>query len=113
MKLLGLILVLLPVWAYAVGAVWAAGRFSRIKQAESADQPPVSIWKPLHGDESWLYENLQSVARQDYPAFQIVMGVRNPADQALPAARRLIAERPENDITAVVDPRVNGSNLKI
>jgi ceramide glucosyltransferase len=69
--------------------------------------------KPLHGAEPGLYENLRSFADQDYPALQIVLGVGDPRDGALPVAHALIRDLPARDITLVVDPRANGSNLKV
>jgi ceramide glucosyltransferase len=110
---LSLTILLLPVWAYAIGIVWAARQFASRRPDESAEHPAVSLLKPLHGAEPGLYENLRSFVDQDYPAMQTVFGVQDPDDQALPSVRRLIAERPDNDLIVVVDPRANGSNLKI
>lgn len=109
----GLALVLVPVWAYLVGTVIAAARFARRPIAPAAAQPAVSVLKPLHGVEPGLYENLRSFVDQDYPAMQTVFGVRNPADEALPAVRRLMQDRPDSDIALVVDSRAAGSNLKV
>jgi ceramide glucosyltransferase len=113
MTSLVLAIVLLPVWAYLVGTVVTAARFARRRQALPAERPPVSVLKPLYGAESGLYENLRSFVDQDYPRFQIVFGVRDPADGALPVARALIADRPEHDIALVIDSRAAGRNLKI
>ena len=44
---------------------------------------------------------------------QLVLGVRDPGDSALPVARALIRARPDRDVALVVNPRVRGSNLKI
>ena len=76
-------------------------------------QEGVSVLKPLRGDEPDLYENLRSFAEQDYPAVQIVLGVSEPEDGALPAARALIHELPDRDIALVVDRRARGSNRKV
>ena len=73
----------------------------------------MSVLKPLHGAEPGLAENLRSFAEQDYPRFQLVLGVSDRADGALPVARALIAERPLADIELVIDPRAAGSNLKV
>jgi ceramide glucosyltransferase len=73
----------------------------------------VSVLKPLHGDEPGLYENLRSFAEQNYPAVQIVLGVNDPHDGALPAARALIRDLPGRDIALVVDPSVRGTNRKV
>lgn len=104
---------LAPVWAYLCGTVFAAAKFSRRHVALPDEQPAVSVLKPLYGAEPGLYENLLSFVDQDYPAMQIVFGVRSPDDGALPLARRVIAERPGRDIALVVDSRVSGRNLKV
>ncbi|HZK89802.1 MAG TPA: bacteriohopanetetrol glucosamine biosynthesis glycosyltransferase HpnI [Stellaceae bacterium] len=113
MMLVVLALVLVPVWTYLLGTVIAAIRFARRRAALAGEQPPVSVLKPLYGAEPDLAENLRSFVEQDYPAMQIVFGVRSPADGALPIARSLIADHPECDIELVVDSRVSGRNLKV
>jgi ceramide glucosyltransferase len=60
-----------------------------------------------------LYENLRSFAEQDYPALQIVLGVNDQQDSALPAARALMRHLPTCDIALVVDARARGSNRKV
>jgi ceramide glucosyltransferase len=104
---------LAPVWVYLCGTAVAAARFARRRVALPEEQPAVSVLKPLHGAEPGLYENLLSFVDQDYRALQIVFGVRNPDDGALPIVRRVIAERPERDIELVIDSRVSGRNLKV
>ena len=104
---------LLVVWAYLLAATIAAFRFARRQVAIPAVQPPVTVLKPLHGAEPGLYENLCSFVDQDYPELQIVLGVRDRGDSALPVAQALIENRPGCDISLVVDPRVTGSNLKV
>jgi len=108
-----LALALAPVWVYLCGTVIAAGRFARRRVAAPAEQPAVSVLKPLHGAEPGLYENLLSFVDQDYPTIQVVFGVRGSDDGALPIARRVIAERPDRDIELVIDSRVSGRNLKV
>jgi ceramide glucosyltransferase len=75
--------------------------------------PPVTLLKPLCGAEPGLYEHLRTFCQQDYPEFQIVFGVRDPADPACSVVERLIAEFPSLPIDFVIDPRQYGSNLKI
>jgi ceramide glucosyltransferase len=108
---------LVVVWAYAAVALVAAARFARrplgLLGGLPAGGPPVSVLKPLHGAEPGLQQNLRSFADQDHPTFQLVLGVRDRTDSALPLARALIRERPRHDIELVVDPRVGGSNLKV
>ena len=114
----GLALLLALVWAYAIGVPLLALRFARRRivaplGVAATNAPPVSVLKPLHGAELGLFENLRSFADQDYPSFQILLGVRDWTDGALPVARALIHERPLCDIELIVDPRAAGSNLKV
>ena len=113
MNLLSLVLVLLPFWLYLAGAVAAAAVFARRRAVPPASPEPVSVLKPLHGIEPELHENLRSVVDQDYPAVQIVFGVRSATDAAIPVARAVMAERPGADTALVIDPAGRGSNLKV
>ncbi len=80
----------------------AAVRNARLARAQSralaavpgAALPAVSVFKPLHGAEPRLEENLQSLFLQDYPAFEIVFGCRNAGDPALAVVDRLRARHP-------------------
>jgi ceramide glucosyltransferase len=108
---LGVVLAVL--WIYLLATVTAASRFVKRQVALPAAQPPVTVLKPLHGAEPGLYENLCSFVDQDYPALQLVLGVRDQDDSALPVVRALVEARPGADIALVIDPRVTGSNLKV
>jgi ceramide glucosyltransferase len=121
---LAIAIVLVPAWAYLIGAAVAVVRFarrapsltlpcSRGREGWGPAQPAVSVLKPLHGDEPDLYENLRSFAEQDYPGLQIVLGVNDAQDGALPAVHVLIRDLPACDITLVVDARARGSNKKV
>ena len=57
-------------------------------------RPPVTILKPVRGVEPRLAENLRSFCAQDYPEFEVVFGVLDPADPALTSSRRVAAEHP-------------------
>jgi ceramide glucosyltransferase len=59
-----------------------------------------------------LYEHLRSFCRQDYPDFQIVFGVRDPADPACEVVQKLAAEFPSLPIDLVINPQQHGSNCK-
>ena len=75
---------------------------------------PVTILKPLHGDEPGLAASLEGFCTQDYPApVQIIFGVRDGSDPAAGIVRQLIARHPKLDIHLVVSDRTYGSNLKI
>jgi ceramide glucosyltransferase len=73
----------------------------------------ISVLKPLHGGEPLLEEALASICHQDYPVWQVVFGVQDPADTAMPLVRRLQARFSDCDIAVVVDPTGHGANRKV
>jgi ceramide glucosyltransferase len=117
MSAFGLPLLLLLMWGYLALSTIAALRFARRRRAArlaaGSAQKPVTILKPLHGAEPGLADNLRSFVAQDYEEFQLVFGVRERGDGALPVARALIGEFPGREIEVIVDPHVSGSNLKV
>jgi ceramide glucosyltransferase len=106
-------LILVPAWAYLVGAAIAAVRFAGCPLPMGAEQPAVSLLKPLHGEEPGLYENLRSFVEQDYPGVQLVLGVNDAKDGALPVANALIRDMTAADIVLVGGAPVRGGNLKV
>jgi ceramide glucosyltransferase len=97
----------------AVAGWLVVRRFVRqVGQGAGSDEP-ISVLKPLHGDEPLLEEALASVCRQDFPEWQVVFGVQDAADTALPVVRRLQARFPACDIAVVVDPAPHGRNHKV
>ena len=92
-------------------------RFARRSLGPSARRPklrpPLSVLKPLAGDEPLLEEALASLCRQDYPAFQIVLGATDPADSALPVARRIAARFPAVEIAIVAGGAPPSPNRKV
>lgn len=105
--------------AAAAGYAWTV-LLAALRRLPSPSLPPrraalpaVSILKPLHGADPGLYENLRSFCTQDYPDYELVCGVRDPADPAIATVARLRAEFPGRTIHLVVDPRVRGRNPKV
>ncbi len=99
---------------YALIAAAAAARALKSPAAEPTSFPSVTLLKPLHSDEPMLAENLESFFAQDYPApVQIVFGVQNAADPAIPVVRKLQARHPDLDMDLVIDARLFGANRKI
>ena len=96
-------------------AGWASVfRFARRgRRAPPGPLPPVTVLKPLHGDEPLLEEALASFCAQDYPAFQIVFGLQDPVDPALAVLDRLRARFPGVTMDVVVDRTQHGSNRKV
>jgi ceramide glucosyltransferase len=99
--------------AYLLLATIAVRRFAARPTPRASEQEAVTVLKPLHGEDAELYQNLRSFCVQRYATFQIIFGVRNPDDAAIPIVQRLIAEFPELDLGLVVNPLVAGSNFKV
>lgn len=111
---LGLVLTASTGWAFLGLSLRQALNFRECNEAPATGEtPPVSVMKPLCGNEPRLYECLRSFFDQDYPDYQIVFGVRDVNDPAVAVVDRLRAEFPDRDIVLVCDDNVHGSNLKV
>jgi ceramide glucosyltransferase len=97
----------------ALASAIAATRPRRLVGDTAAAAPAVSVLKPLCGHEYGLYEQLRSVCVQNYPDFQIVLGLQNPQDSALPAVRLLKHHFDAVDIDCVIDATRHGANAKV
>ena len=75
--------------------------------------PPVSILKPLKGVDPEIWESFCSHCEQDYPEFQLIFGVSEPADPAIEVVRKLQAKYPNLPIELIVCDRVLGANIKV
>ncbi|HEY2380544.1 MAG TPA: bacteriohopanetetrol glucosamine biosynthesis glycosyltransferase HpnI [Terriglobia bacterium] len=98
-----------------VFTLWCTISF-RLRQTvprEESFTPPVSILKPLCGMDPHAYESLRSHCLQDYPQYEIIFGVADPADEIVPVVQKLIEEFPQVPIKLVYSPEVLGSNLKV
>ena len=100
---------------YGVLALLGVAFFRFVRAPEPGDTftPPLTLLKPVCGFEPGLFERLQSFCEQEYPAFQVVFGVRDAADPAARIVERLIRESPHADLALVVDDRLYGSNHKM
>ena len=99
---------------YAAVAIVCVARFGREPLARSADyMPPVSLLVPLHGLERDLEENLRAFALQDYPVYQVVLGVARADDLALAVAQRVVAALPDRNIEIDVGEVPGARNPKI
>ncbi len=76
------------------------------------EQPPVSILKPLCGADDELENNLASFAALDYPADEVVLGVKSPRDPAFAAARAALRRWPDR-MRLVVQHYDEGRNPKV
>ncbi len=99
-------LVFLPAIAYQTLSILAAlnhlrRRYSG-KKKERVFQPPISVLKPLRGLDPNTLEAFVSQASQDYPEYEILFGVADTADPAIPQVQQLQARFPDVCIRLIV-----------
>jgi ceramide glucosyltransferase len=88
--------------------------FTRRIGSEPTGTMPITVLKPLYGAEPLLEAALSTLCEQQYqPGFQIVFGVHDADDMAIPVVRALQARYPDRDMELVVDPTRHGANPKV
>jgi|HubBroStandDraft_6_1064221.scaffolds.fasta_scaffold00473_6 ceramide glucosyltransferase len=103
---------------YYLLCLWSAAAFLRGREAgEGAGRtqafPPISILKPLKGADPEMYESFRSHCLQDYPEYEIILGVSDPDDPAIESVKKLQQEFPDRRIQLLVCPKVLGANVKV
>jgi ceramide glucosyltransferase len=95
-----------PALVYQAMALAAAFHFQYRKggrAATSSFQPPISILKPVRGLDPNTSEAFLSQIRQEYPVFEVLFGVSDPDDPAIPEIRRLQAQFPSADVRLIIE----------
>lgn len=77
---------------YSVLQIVAALRYLGVRPAAARTAEPISILKPLAGLDLDLESNLRTFFEQEYPAFEILFGVRNENDPSVGVVQRLQRE---------------------
>lgn len=89
------IVLLLLIVASVVFYIWCAlctlRFFANTKQQTSSEQP-VSLLVPVCGVEEGARENWTSLCQQDHENYEVLFGVMNPQDPAVPILEELVAQ---------------------
>jgi ceramide glucosyltransferase len=64
-------------------------------EAQPGFTPPLSLLKPVHGDEPGLEAHLATFFEQDYPQYEILFCARHSDDAGLVTARRVARRYPQ------------------
>lgn len=70
---------------------------SRIRRSKPlpAYTPAVSVLKPVHGLDDALDAAIRSHLSQEYPEYELLLGVQDEDDPAIPVIRAALADHPE------------------
>jgi ceramide glucosyltransferase len=106
---------------FLVMVLIAAQRYKRTALADKAvaaatpeaSLPPVTIFKPIHGNEPRLAENLSSFFQQNYPAFEIVIGARDAGNSAVAVAENVRKRYPRVNSRIVFSGPPTWPNAKV
>jgi ceramide glucosyltransferase len=100
---------------YYLVCLWAARDYRRSAPHHEVTpfSPPISILKPLKGEDPEIYESFRSHCLQKYPKYELIFGVSDPVDPAVRAVERLRREFPEHAIQLVVCSENLGANAKV
>jgi ceramide glucosyltransferase len=104
-----LISLLVGSWVYCVLTAVAARRYLAISLPPLTDPPPISVLKPLCGQDDHLEDNLRSFFIQDYPSYEILFavdGMDDPAVAIVDKVRRDFPRGPEVHLIETGDPAV-------
>jgi ceramide glucosyltransferase len=77
------------------------------------DAVGISVLKPLKGTDPGMYEAFRSHCLQNYPNYEIIFGVSDPADPAIEVIARLKSEFPKRDIRLAICTEILGTNVKV
>jgi ceramide glucosyltransferase len=80
------------------------------KDSNKITSVPISILKPLSGRDPGLYDNIRSFCSQDYPEYEVILGVTDPGDAALATAEEL---KEHTAVKVIVSEKKAGSNNKV
>jgi ceramide glucosyltransferase len=79
----------------------------------SVDLLPISVLKPLKGDDPELVGNLQTFFELNYPRFEIIFSVADDSDPAITIVTELIKKYPNVATKLIIGDKEIGPNPKV
>lgn len=103
---------------YYFVCLWTAAAFLQRRRntvlvSRGGFRPPISVLKPLKGTDPEMYESFRSHCLQDYPEYELIFGVSDPADPAVASVDWLRRDFPEREIKLIFCPEILGPNVKV
>jgi len=105
-------LLIVASWLYWLIALCLVYDFFRANSPNRRDfLPPVSVLKPVKGVDVQAYQNFASFCQQDYPDYELILGVADPNDPIIPVIERLKWDFPAPGIRLIIAQPL-GANRK-
>lgn len=89
---------------YQLTALLASMRQILRRDPRPTSLPPISILKPVRGLDPGFADAILSHVNQDYPEYEILFGVPDPADPCIPLIQSLQRRHPERSIHLHLTP---------
>jgi ceramide glucosyltransferase len=97
------VLLLVGSWIYCVLTSVAARRYLSVPLPALRALPPISVLKPLCGQDDHLEENLRSFFTQDYPDYEILFAVDRLDDLAVVVVDKVRLEFPQGPKVQLIE----------
>jgi ceramide glucosyltransferase len=98
-----LFLLLIGSWVYCALTSIAARRYLAVSAPALKALPPISVLKPLCGQDDRLEENLRSFFTQDYSDYEILFAVHQLDDPAVAVVNKVCREFPQGPRGHVIE----------
>jgi ceramide glucosyltransferase len=102
-------------YLWSAYCTWQFFHSTSVPPSPSTDSLPLApavLLVPVCGIEANAHKIWQALCEQDYPEYEVLFGVRDPADPAIPILQDLEATFPGR-AKFVLCPEIRGVNLKI
>jgi len=87
-------------------------RRARVRSIPKGETPPISLIKPVYGDEPGLEERLVATLRQNYPVFEVIFVHERRDDPALRAVEAASRRVPDVSVRTVAGREIDAANPK-
>lgn len=111
LEILLLLLISGSIVFYLACAICTLQFFTSAEEVTDTPKPPVSVMVPACGVDAGAWDNWSSLCRQDYPVYEVLFGVTDPQDPAVPVLETLVAAYPKR-VRLFTDLKPRGINYK-
>lgn len=111
---IGLLILIAGSTAFYLACAWFTYRFfatPSLTTWESSTRPAISLLVPVCGLDAGAWENWLSLCCQNYPEYEVLFGVVDPEDPAVPTLRLLVEKFPDR-VRLFTGLRPRGMNYK-